>query len=67
MGELRSELAGIADSDEDAARSLADRAAAAAEGAESGVEESVLEFETAHPRIVGLVRSFLRTLSDAGI
>ena len=67
VGKLRTELADIAESHEDAARSLADHAAAAAEGAESGVEESVLEFETAHPRIVGLVRSFLRTLSDAGI
>lgn len=65
--ELRTELAGLAASHEDEARTLADHAAAAAEGVESGVEDSVLEFETSHPQIVGLVRSFLRTLSDAGI
>jgi len=67
VDELRGELSGIAESHHDDARTLAGHAAAAAEGEESGVEESVLEFETAHPRIVGLVRSFLRTLSDAGI
>ena len=38
-----------------------------AESTRSGVEESMLEFETAYPRITGLVRSFLRTLADAGI
>lgn len=65
--ELRSELGRMAETHEDDARTLARHAAAAGEDAEGGVEESVLEFETAHPRITGLVRSFLRTLADAGI
>jgi len=67
LAELRNELGHMAETHEDEARTLARHAAAAAEDAEGGVEESVLEFETAHPRITGLVRSFLRTLSDAGI
>ena len=67
VGELRTELAEISETHGDDARSLAGHAAAAADGTPNTVEDSVLEFEAAHPRIVGLVRSFLRTLSDAGI
>lgn len=67
VSELRAELAGIAATHSADARTLLGHAEAAAEGDESGVEESIREFETAHPQIVGLVRSFLRTLADAGI
>ena len=67
VDELRSELAGIAESHAEDAQALASQARAAAEDDETVVEETMRELETAHPQIVGLVRSFLRTLSDAGI
>ena len=67
VGELRTELAEISETHHDDARSLAGHAAAAADGPPSAFEESVRDLETSHPRIVGLVRSFLQTLSDAGI
>jgi len=67
VAELRSELGAMAETNEDDAAALARTAEAAADGPAEAVEESVLEFEAAHPRIVGLVRSFLQTLSDGGI
>ena len=68
--ELRAELAGVAVTHADDARAIAGHAAAAAERVDDddgAVEESIRGFETAHPHVVGLVRSFLRTLADAGI
>lgn len=66
VAELRSELAAISETHTDDAARLAEHTHAAAEGAH-GVEDAMMEFETAHPKIVGLVRSFLHTLAEAGI
>lgn len=67
VDELRAELGALAATHGDDAAEIARHAEAAAEGPVGAVEDSVLEFEQAHPRIVGLLRSFLQTLSDAGI
>jgi hypothetical protein len=67
VGELRTELAEIAETHAEDAHAIAGHAESAAEGPVAGVEESMRDFETAHPKVAGLVRSFLRTLADAGI
>ena len=67
VAELRAELARVSETHSDDANTIVDQAAAAVENAQEGVEDSVLELEASHPRLVGLVQSFLRTLSDAGI
>ncbi len=71
VAELRSELGDVASTRPDDAVTLARHTHAAATGEDaeraSGVEDALLEFETAHPAAVGLVRSFLRTLAAAGI
>ncbi len=38
-----------------------------ADGRAADVEDALLEFESAHPRMVGIFRSLMRTLADAGI
>jgi hypothetical protein len=74
VGDLRTEFASVAESHHDDAAAIAERAAiaehegkATAESPAAGVEGSMLEFESAHPRIVGLFHSLMRTLADAGI
>jgi len=73
VDELRTEFASVAESHGDDAAAIARHAggavekAAPAAGAAAGVEDSLLEFESAHPRIVTLFRSLMRTLADAGI
>jgi len=63
VAELRSELTAISETHGEDAVKLARHA----QGGTETMEDSILEFETAHPRVVQLVRSVLRTLSDAGI
>ena len=66
--ELRAEFGAISESHGDDAASLARRThAAATDDSGAGVGDSVLEFETEHPRLAGVVRSLLQTLADAGI
>lgn len=66
--ELRTEFKTVAEtSSEDAAAIAARAGEATGDEGLSGVEGSMLEFESAHPRIVGLFHSLMRTLADAGI
>ena len=71
VAELRSEFAEVAESHgEDAAAIAAhtERIAGDDKGPATGaVADSMLEFESAHPRITGLLQSLMRTLADAGI
>jgi len=68
VAELRTEFSSVAASHGDDAAAIARHADdAAADGAIAGMEDSMLEFESAHPRVVALFRSLMRTLADAGI
>lgn len=64
VAELRAEFAAVAESHHDEAAAIAEQADLAAV---AGVEDSMLEFESAHPRLVATFRSLMRTLADAGI
>jgi hypothetical protein len=76
VGELRAEFAAVAETHRDDAAAIAKAAgnvsgnvsgSADGEDPAGGVEDSMLEFESAHPRIVGIFHSLMRTLADAGI
>jgi hypothetical protein len=77
---LRSEVAGLSESDEDRARSIACFAQATTHEATratqdprlldlsvQGLKTSVTGFETSHPRLVQIVNSISQTLSNLGI
>ena len=65
VAELRREFAAVAESHHEDAAAIAAHAGKATEG--GAVAESMREFESAHPRVVGLFQSLMRTLADAGI
>ena len=68
VAELRREFADVAASHGDEAAAIAAHAdRTERSSAVSGVEESMLEFESAHPKVVGLFHSLMRTLADAGL
>ncbi len=69
---LRSELSAAAETHGEDAMAVARHAEAVASGDAppadgDEIEDALRGFETAHPRLVGLVQSFMRTLGDAGI
>jgi len=78
--DLRTEFAAVAETHGEEAAAIAQRAQEAtrdgtvrgsgeptADGRAADVEDALLEFESAHPRMVGIFRSLMRTLADAGI
>jgi len=65
VAELRTEFAAVAEASHEDAAAIAEHAGHAAQG--GPVADSMLEFESAHPRVVGLLQSLMRTLADAGI
>jgi hypothetical protein len=80
VGELSSELQTLERTHEQDARNIAGLAEAAArqvtqsdrppppeDDARAGLSASVLEFETTHPRLAGLVRAISDALSGVGI
>lgn len=72
VAELRGELTAAAETHGAQAASVARHAEAVAAGAaDTGtaeeIEDTLLAFESQHPRLVGLVQRFFRTLSDGGL
>ena len=65
VAELRAELGAISETHADDAAALAHHVREAGSGGR--VEDSIRSFESTHPKIVGLVRSLMNTLADAGI
>ena len=68
VAKLRAEFSEVAAAHHDEAAAIARQADLAAQaGPVADIEESMLEFDSAHPRLVALFRSLMRTLADAGI
>jgi hypothetical protein len=65
VAELRTEFDAVARTSHADAAAIAEHAGQAAAG--GPVADSMLEFESAHPRVVGLFQALMRTLADAGI